>query len=1349
MKVVSRKCTECFKGDEGGLECPRSLEELRGIPAYVLLGEPGAGKTTAFERESKETGSAFVTARDFVTLEIRPEWQGGPLFIDGLDEMRPLPADPRHPLDRVRSRLDALGRPDFRISCRNVDWLGANDWARLEPVSPDGTVRVFRLDPLDQDGILRMIGAVARTATPEGFINEARRRGLHGLLGNPQSLSLLLRAIASGEWPESRMEAYERACEGLSLEMNDEHLSGNPNRPGTSALLETAGRLCTILIMTGRDGLTWGPPNGGGRFVPLTEAVAGDFEPSRFAVRSRLFKSIATNTAVPVHRYISEFLAGRYLAGLVDEGAPPSRVVALLTGYDGYLVSEFQGLSAWLAAHCKEGRALIMDRDPVGTLLYGDVSGFSREEKTRLIRVVAEHLERHTGIEDLLLKRNSSLRALATPDMAASLMAVLRQPDQDSATLRAKVLALRAVQSARRDSRLGSAALELVENESSHPRIRSDALNAYVRHASDSDQLLLLEKVWYGTITDPEDELLGRLLTHLYPDAVPPAQAITYMRWPRSARPHPSYRHFWQSIVLEETDVERIAELLDSLAANRTELRKGFDSRYGSGSSLIQYLPSRLLARYLRSEASPVDSTRLCNWLEIASDERVSPIRADDWTTIRGWLAERPATVEAVFRVIAERRARVGDLGQCVDRAQRLMLGVRLPAELESWCEERGRQESDQYVASVFLSSSRRLLEIRESGMDSPMNVQGESGPRPSLEELLEESASIERPVIVPTEEVSDPVDPERLEWRSQARAKEHLLRQNRCAPAFLEGLAEAYFGNSYLAEGADPVERLHNVLGGGSLVESALIGLRESVKRDDVPTSNEILRLHSQDEWHRLALPVLAGAEEIDRGAESLASALNREELRSVLAFHFITAREHPAPYESAPRESGKARFPRWYRRLVESEPGLVADMMIEAVRSEIQKGLVLYDRLRDLLREASHAEIARRVSVPLLNLIPVRSNDTQLDGLEIVLKSAMAHCNTRTLQDVIEKKLSRRSMTDGQRVYWLSMGLFVDQSRYRGELEKHVALEDRRIEHLVAFISGSPYWDDWHLPFESLDTASVESLVLRCGKVHRPLTPRTQAVQASALIESLVKQLGNDPSPDATDSLERLLLVPHLEPWRSVLQHWLRQQREVRRNVSYVYPSLKQVGRTLGCSDPANAADLLAATVDGLRELARDFRDGDTSGWRQCWNWDETPNPKREELCRDLLVDRLRPSLGRMGVKLHSEGRYADDTRADISVSYKTYNVPVEIKRSTNRELWSALRSQLINKYVRDPGTNGHGIYLVLWFGTKGVPMPPSGLRPHTALDLEQRLRQSLSPDEKLKVSIVVMDVARPDSR
>ena len=57
-----------------------SLREFRSSPAYVLLGDPGSGKSTEFGQEYRELVEEAepVTARDFLTLDLdsHPEWRG-------------------------------------------------------------------------------------------------------------------------------------------------------------------------------------------------------------------------------------------------------------------------------------------------------------------------------------------------------------------------------------------------------------------------------------------------------------------------------------------------------------------------------------------------------------------------------------------------------------------------------------------------------------------------------------------------------------------------------------------------------------------------------------------------------------------------------------------------------------------------------------------------------------------------------------------------------------------------------------------------------------------------------------------------------------------------------------------------------------------------------------------------------------------------------------------------------------------------------------------------------------------------------------------------------------------------
>ena len=165
MTRIHRTCTEVRTVNDGRQLAPESrpLKDYREVPAYVLLGDPGAGKTTAFEMEYEAVAGAFlIDARDFVTFDpvAHPEWCGKTLFIDALDEVRAGSHDARTPFDAIRARLDKLGRPRFRLSCREADWLGENDRKRLASLMPhDSHVTVLRLDPLKRADVERILDA--------------------------------------------------------------------------------------------------------------------------------------------------------------------------------------------------------------------------------------------------------------------------------------------------------------------------------------------------------------------------------------------------------------------------------------------------------------------------------------------------------------------------------------------------------------------------------------------------------------------------------------------------------------------------------------------------------------------------------------------------------------------------------------------------------------------------------------------------------------------------------------------------------------------------------------------------------------------------------------------------------------------------------------------------------------------------------------------------------------------------------------------------------------------------------------------------------------------------------------
>jgi len=402
---VPRTCTEIGEDGQVAQNADKtertclSFEEFRNTDAYVLLGPPGAGKTTTFKQEAACSKACYVTARDFIELEVdkHPEWHNTTLFIDGLDEKRAGSPDGRQALEGIRKKIEQLNRPRFRLSCREADWFGANDREHLKTVSLNGQVTVLHLDRLTDEDVLKILRNNLKVDDPEKFVHEAHRKGLEPLLKNPQSLSMLAKAVAGagGDWPETRKQTFDMACRTLLREPNQEHQVAQPDNVPISDLLDAAGRLCAVQLLTGKAGYVLPGTESDHEYLGLEQISGGDQEVLRHVLGTMLFVVPTEGRAAPVHRHVAEFLAGRYLAGLVEKGLPVGRILALITGDDGGVVSEIRGLSAWLASHSKTSRMEIIERDPIGTVLYGDVRALFIDEKRRLINGLYRESQRN------------------------------------------------------------------------------------------------------------------------------------------------------------------------------------------------------------------------------------------------------------------------------------------------------------------------------------------------------------------------------------------------------------------------------------------------------------------------------------------------------------------------------------------------------------------------------------------------------------------------------------------------------------------------------------------------------------------------------------------------------------------------------------------------------------------------------------------------------------------------------------------------------------------------------------------------------------------------------------------
>ena len=125
MLVVPRRVRRILEDGNTKVENPiLPLAEFRDKAAYVLLGEPGSGKSLAFEEEAKATDGRFISISKFLSDDPDPRWQGKSLYLDGLDETRAGGGEVSILL-KLRAHLRKLGNPAFRIACRAAAQRGA------------------------------------------------------------------------------------------------------------------------------------------------------------------------------------------------------------------------------------------------------------------------------------------------------------------------------------------------------------------------------------------------------------------------------------------------------------------------------------------------------------------------------------------------------------------------------------------------------------------------------------------------------------------------------------------------------------------------------------------------------------------------------------------------------------------------------------------------------------------------------------------------------------------------------------------------------------------------------------------------------------------------------------------------------------------------------------------------------------------------------------------------------------------------------------------------------------------------------------------------------------------------
>ena len=1358
-----------------------SLRDFDSDHGYVLLGDPGMGKTTEFRTTyDRIDGAHLFSAREFIRsnlVDFHPET----IFIDALDEMRVGGGYPRAVLDKIIKRLEALGKPKFRLSCRSDNWLGSGDRKEISSLLEDSKeILLLQLNPLNDSNIQEIVSQRGQDA--DLFIQKAYEYGMDALLGNPQLLDFLITSIESEGWPDSQLKMLESACRELIRERNNEHRDARSSASLESkeAILTAAGKLSAYMLIANKTGWARDDTEDDSEILSMRDLECRYPHCLQAAFESRIFTG-SPCSRIPIHRLVAEFLGARYLDKKIQNGLSVRRVLALLMEDNGILLPDLKGLAAWLAAFNSQARTILIRVDPIAVAFNGDASEFSPIERTQLLTKLEQQihlnsewpsaaalnaLTGNTGIPIIQDLTNSTERSKNRQTLVYWLLRGFSQRYSHTS-----------VSDWRTDH---ESLMKIVRDHSWQSGVRCGALDALSRilhHVPQRSILLreILKELQEKHISDEKHDLRGTLLYLTYPDELRPAEIWDYLVIEPATDHWSGYQNFFVNLV-NRSNENQIKELLDSLCDHAPKIIPKLEVQR------LSDIVINLLARGVKLFGDGLSIPELYRWFELVEfNYTVSQLTAAHTSlpsysqhdeannAIRNWLNQRERVQYGLIEHgLLMEEAKIGS-EYLIETIALKFVGLSAPEGIRLWCLDRAVQiwSSNQNVARELASWSV----LTQEGWEPPLSdeeIASTVSDVPGLIQWNNQRIANRVHAELRISEIKKKQKEIRRGYQKKKQQKLNIIQEQqtnlakgKCSPVILDELAHVYFNNPCTSESNPQTCLLSYFEGDKSLVQATLAGFRSLLNRDGLPDLDQITQLYQAGKRSYFALPFLAGMEEEYKERNDLTH-LSETGIRQALGFYLIT--ELPRQQYRFSMEQGE--FPLWYKQSLVCYPEAVADALVAVHNASVRGKNPPNSHMYKMAFDPGYVHVAKLAVPRMFTVFPSRCSARKLESLRVVLWSGILNNGipSSALQGIISKRLKRKQMDIGQRAQWLGAGLFVDRDIYLPMLSKFFSAgEQIRVYHVIDFLV--PEYREPLIFQDNIDKWNSEEIRLLIQIFGSRIDPSIVQVDEGTLSDELrirqkfqvllrigIKELVKRTCDDARESLDILASNTGLSAWKQEIVLAQKEQVRNRRAAKHSDLNLKQIQDTLNNGSPANAADLTVLTLDALEKLADDIRNGVTSAWRQYWDWGQNSRkrkplkPKPENDCRDILLSGLATVLENYQVDAQPEGRYADDRRADIRISYgPNLAIPIEIKKNSHIDIWRGITEQLVPKYTRDPKSDGYGIYLVFWFGVDSMRVvSPDGGTPQEPTELKNLLEGQLDPELGKRIHVIIVDVA-----
>ncbi|MBY3122633.1 NACHT domain-containing protein [Rhizobium laguerreae] len=1305
------------------------LSELRGMPYVVLLGEPGIGKSTALEYEASQEDGELLTCRE--AMNGIPIAISSTAYLDALDEYR-AGENGKDKLLQLANAITQSGVARWRITCRAEDWRAAADLLAMRRAAKNQPITVAHLLPLDDTEAEIILSGLGET-DPERFLADARARGAGAFLENPLSLQLLHSVVASdGLWPSTRFELFDRAIYALVHEHDPQRVTDR--RPPVDDIIDAAGQLSFYLLATGARALWRSNALAVGLLANdfvIVQSLPIDTQLAGFSLDTAIFRGEGQSFE-PSHRTIAEFLAGRFLAERVtgqQTGVlfPLSRATALITGNDQKAPSELRGLYAWFAAQLSQrsdekGALRLIERDAATVLAYGDAAAFTTNGR----RAILVNLDRD---DPFFLSSRDTITVfggLAGDGLVPDFLSIL---DSDVTSH----LQLTVLQALADGPPLAGMQIKLHDIAVSPSRPlwqRQRAAEAWVKGRSDPDTARrgLIAELSQTTKSYDQISLRAELLSDI-PTRELSHQEISDLLSDLNDLPPAADSQIEESgnlfsLLLKLRKAPR-ADLFD-----QPIIRKQIEDR-GLKTEVRHFLQAALADAI--NENLEIGAQRIWSWIRNTRDYEWDRLEEELAKAIGAWIdVDKGKRELELFTVLLE--SSPTEEGPWMATNHYITIARRVPddALIENLL--------DLANKTPVGPRRRRLFEIAAYAVRSESQWPIWEG---RIVSALEKEENFSDFIADLRTDPNKSWKEEEKKRKAKELAETEAARANNIASleprlnAIAAGKESEYgtlkwasdrYRSAMISRKEPPLAKIEHFT--NARITSAIAeGFVQFAIHTDIKVNAEDLgKVEATNGAYYQEYVVAAGLH------QALLAGRDEEIGNCPPVIAIVALRQNYFSGEEKPSLAD------WAVRRLARDPETGAEEILRYWNAALDAG----DTDLDAIHHLSISSEPSLITLVLKMLLQKRPNLPRMALRQALTTSA--RLMTGAEMDELAQNALAGDLDISSRQLWESVVLILDPETFEAshtaeEIRAALLAPDGDLVSRLHEICPQP---------DQLDRVRIAAL----AEVH-PSEDRDWARPdgPSRVIRAAIDRLSASSGGDAGKVLKSLIV--NSDPsWRPLLTHAVAEHARLMRDNLFVAPSAAQLKAALAGGPPASPADLVAVVREEIERYRSTLRTGSEMPWKRYWNTDHNgaaEKPQIENEDRDRLLELFKVRLEQYGVAASlPEARRGENTRADVLLlSHAGKNLPIEAKRHYNPELWTAAEEQLAG-YAADEGASGYGIYLVFWFGAEyRTPARRDRMKPPaSAEELESMLRSNLLSTLEGKISVIVLDVSRPET-